>query len=528
MLDRLPADISRIIISDCLQLWAEPLSVVDVAFCNHARRPDWVSLLRQLRDVSMTTTDAGYRLLDNSSSLDGMLHWVLSRGVHVSRLHLEVSAFESGQVTFSQPMPYVECICLSEKLDTRRLETIQSVFCFLDCFPRLNTINMWAPADNNELIALLTGKMQGRLEGLDLSYCFCLLPDMAASLFCSLGDKLRQLKIADLSSDGVAAIAANCHCLTNLDLGCDAMASSSSLEHLCAVNAGTLTTLVLHYWNCRDAQELVRIISMCSKLVSFTANASIDAAPIVEYLLRHCPAVRTILMQLLTVKVTLADDGQKTVELVVYHHNEDQIALLAAIPFSVRRCQMTFDSEAVATSTLSLESFAPRFRHIPSIIDKLSAHLINCLKHCPHLQELDIPEPLDFVVDILPLIPSLCPKLSILKVNFENQRNSAGLSALIDGYRGAPHNAIKELVLGRSILASDAELHSLAKVFPRLHTFAVLHQKINVSVVSDLIVSGKLKAKRISVRDINALSVELEAHGVYHNLMRPKEIWLPL
>lgn len=82
-------------------------------------------------------------------------------------------------------------------------------------------------------------------------------------------------------------------------------------------------------------------------------------------------------------------------------------------------------------------------------------------------------------------------------------------------------HTISKLALSRTTPVSDIVLHTIAEVFPRLFSFAALHKDVEVFVVLDLIVSGKLNANRVKVCSTNMIHLvdELDERAINHKLM---------
>lgn len=541
MLDRLPTDLSRYLISEYLQFELKHLTPVDVAFCSHKRRADWLTLLGQLKDVRVTT---GQRLLWHIRTLNGLLEWVASRGVHVTDLKIAAQALTSGQLTISQPLLSVECLQITSGKCVNRPLIMAPLLRLLECLPRLKTLTVWNGIVDCELTTLI--ETMKDLEGIELSDCYHLNPDIVTSLVCSLGSQLRTLKCeCSLTESNLTAIAENCCNLTTLHIACNCLPTFTSFEHLCAVNAKTLRTLSLGEWKaCQDdvTQALLRITAMCSNLVSFKAAriATLDPIPIVQSLLSHCPLMSKIILNEQDVSIAVVKDknGRRTTELR-QSHVRDQASLLVAIPIPLRECFFKFsDVEAIAAilGTLaerfssSLESLTMWFP-ATTAGGKQSSHLLNCLKRCRQLTELDInydhSDCQEFMVPVLPLIPALCPHLTVLQIDI-NDMDAPQFVILLDGFRAMPDNAMKELAVSWTL--ADTELHSIAEVFPRLFTLCACHRNIDMPVLLDLIVSGQLKAKRIIVDHpyFKWLSENLNTHRVRHKIVRSSELWLAL
>lgn len=268
---------------------------MDVAYCNHERRSDWLTHLTQLRDVSTTADGEEGEPLIDGTSLNDMLHWMHSRTVHVSQLHVDPAAFASGEVTFSQPLPSVEGLYFNVNTHlVGELDVCEPVLRLLSCFPHLKTMSLWVDLKDHEFTALMR-KVGGQLEGLDVSHCFELSPNTVAPLVCSFGNRLHVLRLGPVDDDGLVAIARCCHCLTDLDLSCDDFRSFDGFQQLCSANAGTLTKLSVLQFSCREvlphaAAVLLHITAVCTKITNFRVDTSIESTLIVHSLLIHCPA----------------------------------------------------------------------------------------------------------------------------------------------------------------------------------------------------------------------------------------------
>lgn len=151
---------------------------------------------------------------------------------------------------------------------------------------------------------------------------------------------------------------------------------------------------------------------------------------------------------------------------------------------------------------------------------------------CLCLVELDILQCFvgeDILIPILiPVIPSLCRRLRTLRIDFRQPYGSQ-LSVLLSYIKEVGHNGITELHLGKDTRVSDAALHTIAELFPRLFTFAAIRHQVSYPVVCELILSGKLTAKRVKLDrgQASLVSWQLQSEGIHHKLWGG-EIWLPL
>lgn len=554
MLDQLPVDLFRLIAHDYLQYGVKQLSAVDVAFCSHGRRSDWLALIAQLKDVRTTAEiESGEDFLASGSSLVRLLHWVVSRGVHISKLHFDMAAFvpaprgtkkqprRQDEARFTQIIPSVESLHVSFGLSRKKYppRTLDSLTHFLDCFPNVKTLQTWTEIEDEELCAVLN-KLKG-LEGLDMIDCFELQPDTVAAMVSSLGNQLRLLRCSVLDDDAAATIAGSCHNLTTLTLYCGEMQSFDGLEQLCAVNAGTLQHMML--FGGEISEDLfARIATMCTSLIVFNCDCTFtNCVPVVQSVFSCCPSI--VMMEFNGMDINIKDvDGQKRVDIQYIDFIEDsQVAPLSAIPFPVQKCEMTFykDYDVDATAqTLdclvgrfgsSLEALKLRF-----YADFPEKKLVKILKGFSNLRELDLCHPKLISAVLVPVIPVLSLTLRKLRIGYGLSVDATDLSALLDCFRAASNNLIVSLDLYSSITVLPANIHAIAEVFPRLFHFTIMHKDLRAMGILDAIVSGKLKAKRIesNTDQIKWLSKELKRKRVHHKLSgdvrHSTVVWLSL
>lgn len=82
MLHRLPVDIALLVLEDFVGCHDFELSILDVAFCSHEDRRDWLDLLVRLRTVEM-----GGRFYRSDRTM-GQMTWALARKLRIRTLSL--------------------------------------------------------------------------------------------------------------------------------------------------------------------------------------------------------------------------------------------------------------------------------------------------------------------------------------------------------------------------------------------------------------------------------------------------------
>lgn len=541
MLDRLPVDLFRIIVHDYLQLRADQLSAVDVAFCSRGRRPDWLNHLSQLRDLTQR--------VPSGSQIGKVLGWMVSRKLHVSRLECGTKELFSDR-----PLPTASAAdCASaappsihsiEHLHISHnvfmtLALLESGLSLLDCLPGVRSLSVdWEGIEDWQLAEILN-RLKGPLEGLDLTACCSIAFHELVPLTTIAWDLLRVLKCDVYELEDMTAISENCRHLTTLHLQFQYPPTAASLERLCEVNSSSLLHLLLTGDVPLEAQ--IRICTMCVNLVSYTCACHmtlciiVDVSPIIQSLWDCCPSIRVVELEDITATVVRDSVGRKVLELDIEPTDTEYLDLvLVGIPVRVRRCRLRLLDEAVAAS--ALDSLAGCVASLESLTLQLFTDIppncvSNLLKYCSILTELDISQRVgceDIVPMLVRAIPFLCPTLRILRMDCE-QPYEADFSALLDCFRAAQNNVIKELWLGKNTAVSGADLRGIAEVFPHLFTFTAMNNSVIYGIVFHLIISGKLTAKRIKLdRDsIEWMSEMLDSEDFHHNVIRD-EIWLPL
>lgn len=545
MLDQLPLDLFRIITEHFACVDVKQLSRVDIAFCNRRRRSDWLQLLKHLRHVRTIDIDPhaedrkGFR---SGPSLDRYLNWIVSRGVHVSRLQLDLSLFieplfsPRPKPAFKQTIPSIDTLYLYETRAGGSVPVNFTCFLsFLDCFPSLRHLKCWTILDN-ELTGIVR-KLKGDNLSLDLLYCFGLTWRGGIAAICSLGDRLTELS-AGLEGSGMVTIAEHCHNLRTLHVDCKYSTHMpfAELEQLCAANVA-LTSLTLV--GAVPFAVLCRIASTCPKLECLiskdsTVGVDKDTGQLIALLVAHCPMLHTL--QLLSQSMRFVQDrhGGKTAEIsyqtytTIYHAE-----FLSGISIPVRKYHLALygyeqkdslfggmtDIFGSSLESLCLDTFYStprRFVHDDDIDG-----FVGLLKGCPYLTEWAVNLSFcsaDYIRDLLSLLPSSCPHLQKIKFGVSTLTGSpyVDLTSFLNGFRALPDNAVEELQFNWTATMSDAALCLIADVFPRLQHFRDQSNFVNIKLLCNLLVSDKLKAKGIKVsrEHRQRLMDELHKRGV--------------
>lgn len=339
----------------------------------------------------------------------------------------------------------------------------------------------------------------------------------------------------------MAAVAQNCHNLTNLGLRCRYSDELfDSVERLCAVNSHTLQNLSL--WSCNyDEEQLVRLLAVCTNLQVLSCDMLIcDLAVLVQAVFTCCPSISSFRVANMQIDIVKDCDGQKMVDIdvqLIESSSQDQIPLFSVIPFPVRKCSLGFETgvEVAALGGLA-ERFGPTVESLslffyPDVQPNVVVHLLGQFSNLRDLA-FTIGHK-DLITEFLvPVIPSTYRMLCELRLGYgcRHKATVSGLSALLDCFRALPMNVISTLDLSKRITVLKADLYSIAEVFPHLFSFTAMSTNLHVRqhTLLEIIVSGALKAKRIRCSLPSMwLSAELQEQGVHHKVVKD-EFWLPL
>lgn len=533
MVSRLPLDLFRAIIEDYLQSNLRLLVQLDIAFCNHKLRSDLLALL----DHISTVNDKKYT---KSTALEEYLKWMTTRKVQVSRLLIDNDIFLRNKLTFLSPC---ECVHTIELVNHNYANDDTSVELIVHClnqFPSLEVVCCRPFVTDEQLLGLQA--LQRPLHGLDLSKLsrMCKLPSQTVAEFVSsLGNGIRTLKLNLMNEAGLALIADHCHGLTTLQLDCSDFASPDDIVRLCASNALTLSDLALHssFWSLDDI--IPRIAPCLPNLVNFLGHSrkETDSSVCTLLFLANCPRICSVKLRGMTVLVVQSTVGMKKVldvsiskELVV----QDLVPFFSQLTTPIQTCRVVFTEETAAAS--SLVYLGQRFGSTIESLDldllfdsipERSSYLQALLRSCANLVHLKIrgPSNNDIILQHLAELASSCQHLRKLSVGTSTSKymlNADDMLPMLCAFKVFPDNVVDELEFPTSTTLTNTMLHAIAEAFPRLHVLSCMYAAVDKEALLDLILTGKLKAKRIyiPVQDCARwISDELQLRGVSHKLV---------
>lgn len=516
----LPLDIIRSILDGFLLLDFKHLSALDVAFCNRRLRPDMLTLWTKIT----TSTDAKQLTTD-------CLSWTISRHIRVPILRIRTDLYTElhGKVLGVETLDFSR---VPQLITPKHFDHT-----FLNHFPTLKMIHCWHSMTDAQLLSLTHTSCV--VQGLDLRLCSELHSNTITQVACTLGDALQILQCQGLTNADLLEMAGSCHHLETIEL-MDISSAEGGLEALCAVN--TIKSLSLLKGSSLDS--IMSLMAFCPGLVVLQiiaqrfADITTPVTPLLLHVLSHCPFVQTIQLPTLSLSVVQIQGIRSAeINLSVLRDGDDQPELLASLPIPLRAYNMSFRNEQCAVE--SLQILARRFgrtleylelRLLYKIADP--AFLGNVLGDCSYLGQFRIFTEHECAMNSLASL-SACRLLRKLVISDKLMMSPvllhpSALDAFLDAFRDLSGNKIRTLLITERLL-SDSNLRSIAALFPHLHELGSIGSE-GKEVLVDLIVTGKLSAKRIGVRvqAIAWVSKQLQDRGVHHKTMPDAVIWLPL
>lgn len=521
MLNSLPVELFRSTLEDFLSLDALQLSRLDVAFCNRSRRSDLLALLPRMKtDINPT--------LYKANSLASYLQWGTARMLPVTRLTVDLKVFTEPLPVFTA-VPSIMQVDIIEPMQVHQSIPVTSINDFLMHFPSLQTLGGWQNLTNEQFLAFA----EFPLQGLNLLKCARLTAQVVSEfVFSKL--EMRMLHCHVLDVQALETIATKCSGFTTLNLCTKHLTTTLELEQLCIANALSLTHLTLEGGTTDEV--LTRIVTRCPLLEHLSCvgdDMESSQVGVLKAIVSSCPRICTVNLSAITVKIvnnTAAAVVQKFLPSL-----DDQKILVSILP-PVRSYQLEGIDERV-----TIEAFQYTALTIGVQLESLDLYLPNTfeesciaefLQCCLNLKAFTCqPTSNAMLRGLFAALPSACQLLRKVTITGGMFFMSWGIVfPEFEGFQGLS-NTVEELYIPQGMPLCGASLRAIADAFTSLRTLHVLDDRSDKEVLLDIILSDKLKAKRLvlGMRTASWLDGQLQQHGMRHSKVFGRtEIWLPL
>lgn len=235
----LPRDIVQCVVQEYLLLDLRGWSRIDVAFCSHGFRADWLSILAQA-DVTCK------QVLQNTTATVGYLHWIAKRNVQQKQLWLDPHLMAVGDLQVELPtVTQIEFHNCTPSVDV----DAAPIAAFLSCFPSIEEFSFrmqvqqygqetqpgWTKLQDKHLLLGFT-KLHCPLQSLDLLFCEQVSAAAIAQMVSRFAQTLRSLRCTRLDDPALATIAKLCRHLTSFHIALDYITDTALLYQLLVSN----------------------------------------------------------------------------------------------------------------------------------------------------------------------------------------------------------------------------------------------------------------------------------------------------
>lgn len=418
----------------------------------------------------------------------------------MTRLRVDLQALAGAPLSLQQAA-VIKSIEHIDIIETTAVDaSIDAVISLLSHFPCLRLLSCWTSLTDHQLLALRTA-CPSSLQGMHLTNCKHLSPAAIAQFVCSI-PCMKVLHLPALDAPALTAITQHCHGLTTLSICTEQLKSTEALEHLCAVNP-LLTSLTLSGGVPDDA--LVRIVTEAVHLQHFSCTsrgAKSAQMDVIRAIIAHCPEICAIILS----AVYMYFDRSKQLADVcqtILPSNEEQQELLKLLPYPM--CSYQLDG---ANSSAAVEVFEQVTTSCGDRLESLEISFsmafneqfaVASLHRCPNLTSFKA-QPTSVLLlaeTVFPALTASCKKLRKVEIGaggFLQYCTYSGKGSFL----GLPSTLEELHFTGRMAVYGDS-LRGIADSFPCLQAFTSVGDMFEKEVLLDVIISGKLKAKRITL-----------------------------